>query len=67
MAILGDLVAPLSAFFLLVVPAGIILFSTGFRAERGGGNMVYSYSRHPDGTSLFDRFSTLRVPCQGSN
>ncbi len=35
MAILGDLVAPLGAIFLLVVPAGVVLFTVGFRADRG--------------------------------
>ncbi len=31
MTILGDLVAPLGAIFLLVLPTGIVLFTTGFR------------------------------------
>ncbi|GEM_PF-2964967 len=35
MKILGDLVAPLGAVFLLLVPAGVVLFSTGFRSDRG--------------------------------
>ncbi len=35
MAILGDLVAPLGAIFLLVVPAGVVLFTAGFHADRG--------------------------------
>lgn len=34
MNILGDLVAPLGALFLLLVPAGVILFSTGFCSKR---------------------------------
>lgn len=37
MAILGDLVAPLGAIFLLIVPAGVILFIVDFRADRGPG------------------------------
>ncbi|GBE12669.1 serine transporter [bacterium BMS3Bbin14] len=35
MAILGDLVAPLGAIFLLIVPAGVVLFIADFRADRG--------------------------------
>lgn len=35
MKILGDLAAPLGAIFLLIVPAGVVLFSTGFRTDRG--------------------------------
>ena len=35
MAILGDIVAPLGAIFLLVVPAGVVLFTADFRADRG--------------------------------
>ncbi|MBK5967597.1 MULTISPECIES: aromatic amino acid transport family protein [Thiorhodovibrio] len=35
MDILGDLVAPLGAIFLLLVPAGILLTAADFRAERG--------------------------------
>lgn len=37
MAILGDLVAPLGAIFLLLVPAGVVLFIVDFRADRGPG------------------------------
>ncbi len=35
MDILGDLVAPLGAIFLLLVPAGIVLTAADLRAERG--------------------------------
>ncbi|MDD3813632.1 MAG: aromatic amino acid transport family protein [Desulfocapsaceae bacterium] len=35
MAILGDLVAPLGAIFLLIVPAGVVLYIVDFRADRG--------------------------------
>ncbi len=37
MAILGDLVAPLGAIFLLIVPAGVVLFIVDFRVDRGLG------------------------------
>lgn len=35
MTILGDLVAPLGAVFLLIVPAGVVLFTTAFCSDRG--------------------------------
>jgi len=37
MSILGDLVAPLGAIFLLIVPAGVVLFIVDFRTDRGPG------------------------------
>ena len=35
MTILGDLVAPLGAVFLLIVPAGVVLFAAAFPSDRG--------------------------------
>ncbi len=35
MKILGDVAAPLGAVFLLIVPAGVVVFSAGFRTDRG--------------------------------
>lgn len=37
MTILGDLVAPLGAIFLLILPAGVVLFIHDFRTDRGPG------------------------------
>jgi serine transporter len=44
MSILGDLVAPLGAIFLLIVPAGVVLFIVDFRTDRSPGTIFVMVS-----------------------